>query len=148
MRAGWDAAPAVVPRKRNSGTPRVTVRPYYGGPPFSGLDAGRMNGGETCWDKGGRDAPCPAPEATVLGCKVAAVERRTAGARAQRARRRKASADGCAFRRSIPLALSEEGRETGRRAPDPRPRAINRAFKTPKSTHRSSRRENRADELW
>jgi hypothetical protein len=72
------AAPAVVPRKRNPGRPRVTVRPYYGGPPFSGLDAGRMNGGETCRDQGGRGAPCPAPEATVPEPKIAAVERRKA----------------------------------------------------------------------
>ena len=78
MRAGRDAAPAGRFRKPTPGTPRVTVRPYYGGPPFSGLDAGRMNGGETCRDQGGRDAPCPAPEATVLGRKIAAVKRRKA----------------------------------------------------------------------
>ena len=71
MLAEQGAALAVVPRKRNPGTPRVTVRPYYGGPPFGGLDAGRMNGGETCRDQGGRDAPCPAPEATVLGSEIA-----------------------------------------------------------------------------
>jgi hypothetical protein len=78
MRAGWDAAPAGRFRKPTPGTPRVTVRPYYGGPPFGGLDAGRMNGGETCRDQGGRDAPRPAPEATVLGRKIAAVKRRKA----------------------------------------------------------------------
>jgi hypothetical protein len=31
--AGWDAAPAFVFRKHKSGTPRVTVRPYYEGLP-------------------------------------------------------------------------------------------------------------------
>ena len=31
------AAPAVGPRKINSGRLRVTVRPYYEGPPFSEL---------------------------------------------------------------------------------------------------------------
>jgi len=72
------AAPAVVPRKRNPGTPWVAVRPYYGGPPFGGLDAGRMKGGESLPDQGGRDAPCPAPEATVPGCEIAAMERRKA----------------------------------------------------------------------
>ena len=42
MRAGRDAAPAGRSRKPTPGTPRVTVRPYYGGLPFSGLDgAGR-----------------------------------------------------------------------------------------------------------
>ena len=32
-------APARLARKQPSGTPRVTVRPNYVGPPFSGLDA-------------------------------------------------------------------------------------------------------------
>ena len=38
------AAPAVGPRKINSGRLRVTVRPYYEGPPLSGLvgDGGRV----------------------------------------------------------------------------------------------------------
>jgi len=57
MLAEQGAAPAVVPRKRNPGTPRVTVRSYYGEPPLSGLDAGRTNGGETCRDQGGQKPP-------------------------------------------------------------------------------------------
>ena len=69
--SGVGAAPAVALRKRAPGMPRVTVRPYYGGPPFSGLDAGRMKGGESLPDQGGRGAPCPAPEATVLERKIA-----------------------------------------------------------------------------
>ncbi len=72
------AAPAPVPRKHGPGRPRVTVRPHYGGPPFSGLDAGRMNAGESLRDQGGRNAPRPAPEATVPRPKIAAVERREA----------------------------------------------------------------------
>ena len=56
------AAPAPVSRKHRSGRPRVTVRLNYVGPPLAGLHGDRMNGGETCWDQLGRDAPCPAPE--------------------------------------------------------------------------------------
>ena len=68
------AAPAVVPRKRNPGTPRVTVRPYYGGLPFSGLDgAGRREAKASRIRVGG--APRPVPEATVPGCEIAAAER-------------------------------------------------------------------------
>ena len=78
MRAERGAAPAGAIRNRAPGTPRVTVRPYYGGPPFSGLDAGRTNVGESPRDQGGRDAPRPAPEATVPGCEIAAMERRKA----------------------------------------------------------------------
>ena len=48
------AAPADVPRKCIPGRPRVTVRPYYGGLPFTGLDAGRMNAGESLRDQVGR----------------------------------------------------------------------------------------------
>jgi len=51
--AGWDAAPAAVPRKHGSGTPRVTVRSNYVGLP-SVAGRGRMNGGESCWDQRGR----------------------------------------------------------------------------------------------
>jgi hypothetical protein len=78
MLAEQGAAPAGAIRNRAPGTPRVTVRPYYGGLPFSGLDAGRMKGGESLPDQGGRDAPRPAPEATVPGRKIAAVKRRKA----------------------------------------------------------------------
>ena len=74
-----------------SGTPRVTVRPYYGGPPFSGLDAGRMKGGESLPDQGGRDAPCPAPEATVPGA-IAAVKRRKPPTSGRRSRPREGPA--------------------------------------------------------
>ena len=65
--AGRDAAPAVVPRTHGSGTPWVAVRPNYVGPPFSGLDAGRMNAGESLRDRGEPMAPRPAPEATAPG---------------------------------------------------------------------------------
>ena len=41
------AAPARLPRKQPSGTPRVAVRPNYVGLPFDGLDAGRTNAGES-----------------------------------------------------------------------------------------------------
>lgn len=80
MRAGRNAAPAVVPRKHDPGRPRVAVRPNYVGPPFSGLDAGRMNGGESCRDQGERNAPRPSPEARPRVRKVAAMERRAARA--------------------------------------------------------------------
>ena len=50
-----DAAPAAVPRKHGSGTPRVTVRPNYVGPPLSGLVGDRRKGGESRLDQeGGR----------------------------------------------------------------------------------------------
>ena len=75
MTAGWDAAPALVPRKHKSGTLWAAVRPNYVGLPFSGLDAGRMKGGGSLPDQGGRNAPCPAPEATAPGCEIAAMER-------------------------------------------------------------------------
>ena len=90
MRAERGAASAGAIRNAQPGTPRVTVRPYYGGPPFSGLDAGRMKGGESPPDQGGRNAPRPAPEATVPGCEIAAMERRKASAprRARHAARR------------------------------------------------------------
>ena len=71
-------APARLPRKQTSGTPRAAVRPNYVGLPFSGLDAGRRNGGGSRPDQVGRNALHPSPEATAPGCKVAAMERREA----------------------------------------------------------------------
>ena len=68
------AAPTPVPRKRRSGRPRVTVRPNYVGLPMSGLDVDRMNGGETCRDKGGT-RPLSGPGSTVPEPKIAAMER-------------------------------------------------------------------------
>ena len=43
-------------RKRISGRPRVTVRPYYEGPPFSGLARDRRKGGESRPDP---EVECP-----------------------------------------------------------------------------------------
>ena len=71
---------------------RVTVRPYYEGLPANGLDAGRMKAGESLPDQGG-ECPCPSPEVTVPGPKIAAVERRKACALSHKAR---AAAPQCA----------------------------------------------------
>jgi hypothetical protein len=101
MLAVQGAAPAVVPRKRNPGTPRVTVRSYYGEPPFGGLDAGRMNAGESLRDQGGR-SPLSGPGSSGPG-----VQSRRCGALGgarppQGAQRRKASLKGSASWRSAP----------------------------------------------
>ena len=47
------AAPADVVRNHAPGTLRAAVRPHYEGPPFGGLDAGRMKEGESPPDQGG-----------------------------------------------------------------------------------------------
>jgi hypothetical protein len=57
MSAGWDAAPALVPRKHGPGAPWAAVRSYYEEPPFGGLDEGRTNGGESLRDQGERMLP-------------------------------------------------------------------------------------------
>jgi hypothetical protein len=51
------AAPAPVSRKHRSGRLRVTVRPNYVGPPFSGLVGDRWNGGESRRDQAGQRPP-------------------------------------------------------------------------------------------
>ena len=56
----------------------LTVRPYYEGLPISRLDAGRMNGGESCRDQGERNAPRPVTEERCRGQKSPQVERREA----------------------------------------------------------------------
>ena len=91
---------------RALGRPRVTVRPHYGGLPFSGLN-GTGRTGRKPRARAGEEPAVRVPEATVPKPKIAAMERCEARARAQRARRRKASADGCASRRSIPSGFSE-----------------------------------------
>ena len=69
------AAPARLLRKQPSGTPRVTVRPNYVGLPPVGLDAGRMNAGESLRDQVGQRAPVrPRKHGPGLR-KVAAMER-------------------------------------------------------------------------
>jgi hypothetical protein len=77
-----DVAPAVVSRTHDPGTPRVTVRPYYGGPP-SVAARGRTKAGESLPDREGKSL-CPLPEDKVPRCKVAAMERCEAGTPAQR----------------------------------------------------------------
>ena len=74
---GPDAAPAGVVRSHAPGRPRVAVRPHYGGPPFGGLDAARMKGGESCPDQGPRRAPS-APGSYGPGDRKAAMARREA----------------------------------------------------------------------
>ena len=62
---------------RALGRPRVTVRPHYGGLPFSGLDgAGRT--GRKPRDRAGEEPAVRVPEATVPKPKIAAVKRRKA----------------------------------------------------------------------
>ena len=63
---------------RAPGRPRVTVRPNYVGPPPVGLDAGRMNGGESCRDQVGQRAPVRPRKYGPEEPKVAAVKRRKA----------------------------------------------------------------------
>ena len=75
---GEGVAPAVVARNHGSGRPRVTVRPYYEGLPIARLDAGRMNGGESCRDRGKRKASPSGHGRTAPQPKIAAVERREA----------------------------------------------------------------------
>ncbi len=63
-----DAAPAGVTRTHTSGTPRVTVRPNYGGAAHQELDAGRTNEGESLRDQGedAKRSPCvQGPSATA-----------------------------------------------------------------------------------
>ena len=83
---GADAAPAGGARNPALGRPRVTVRPHYGGLPFSGLNgAGRAE--RKLRARAGEEPAVRVPEATVPKPKIAAMERCEAGARAQRARR-------------------------------------------------------------
>ena len=72
------AAPALVPRTRKSGRPRVTVRPNYVGLPPVGLDADRMNGGESLRDQGGQRPPVRPRKYGPGLPKIAAVERQKA----------------------------------------------------------------------
>src|SRR5437773_1584994 len=65
-------------RYHGSGRPRVTVRPCYAGLPIARLDAGRMNGGESCRDRGTRKASPSGHGRTAPQPKIAAVERREA----------------------------------------------------------------------
>lgn len=77
-------------RNPASGRPRATVRLNYVGPPFSGLDAGRMKGGGSLPDQVA-SRPLSGPGSYgPWEPKVAAVERCKASIRAQRMRRRKA----------------------------------------------------------
>ena len=72
---------------RALGRPWVTVRPHYGGPPFSGLDgAGRT--GRKPRARAGEEPAVRVPEATVPRPNIAAVERRKACAPPTRARLR------------------------------------------------------------
>ena len=68
------AAPAPLPRKQSPGRPRATVRLNYVGPPFAGLDEGRMKEGVSLPDQGGR-CPLSGPGSTVPRPKIAAMER-------------------------------------------------------------------------
>ena len=82
---GVGAAPAPVPRKHGPGRPWVTVRPHYGGLPFSGLD-GTGRAERKLRDRAGEEPAVRVPEATVPRPKIAAVERREATRPAQRVR--------------------------------------------------------------
>jgi hypothetical protein len=88
-------------RNRASGRLRVTVRLYYEGPPFSGLDVAGRAGRNPC----ARGSEKVRPSRESYGPKA---KNRHDGAPkgerpSQRARRRKAELR-CAFRRSVPLA--------------------------------------------
>src|SRR5438552_6923765 len=56
----------------------LTVRPYYEGLPIARLDEGRMNGGESCRDRGTRKASPSGHGRTVPRTEIATVERREA----------------------------------------------------------------------
>ena len=64
------AAPALTPRKRDPGRPRVAVRSYYGGPP-SVAGRERRKGGESRLDKGCDHFPSAAGR-TAPGTEIAA----------------------------------------------------------------------------
>ena len=72
------AAPAVGPRKINSGRLRVTVRPYYEGPPFSGLVRWRRKESESSPIPRWKAHPSVAESYGPEEPKIAAVERRQA----------------------------------------------------------------------
>ena len=56
MEPGWRRLRSCFARTTPGG-PGVTVRPYYEGLPFEGLDAGRMKAGESLPDRGGAQPP-------------------------------------------------------------------------------------------
>src|SRR5437667_10144783 len=56
----------------------LTVRPYYEGLPIDRLDAGRTNGGESCWNQGEGNPHLSGHGRTVPRSKIATVERREA----------------------------------------------------------------------
>src|SRR6187200_2326766 len=105
MLVEWDAAPAGGARNPVSGRPRATVRSNYVGLP-SMAGRGRTNAGGSPRDQGGEE---PAVRPRKRGPED--TNRRDGALRggraSQSARRRKASADGCASRRSIPSGLPE-----------------------------------------
>ncbi len=118
MKWGWVAAPAGVPRKHALGRPWVAVRPHYGGLPER-AGRGTDEGGRKPAGSGrAKSRPGPRPEATAPGTEIAAispdcassvrVERREAPAFSKESAAQKDN--GCAARRSIPLAF-EGGRE-------------------------------------
>ena len=72
------AAPAVGSRKINSGRLRVTVRPYYEGPPFSGLVRRRRKESESSPIPRWKAHPSVAESYGPEEPKIAAVERRQA----------------------------------------------------------------------
>ena len=88
----------------------LTVRPYYEGLPIDRLDEGRMNGGESCRDRGKRKASPSGHGRTVPRPKIATVERREA--------RRPASSAG-GLRRSGDRPDREASHGCGASAPAP-----------------------------
>jgi len=112
VKAGQDAASAAVLRNHSSGTPRVSGRPYYEGPPSMaarGSDERRGN-----LPGSGRAKSSPSgPGSTVPRRETAAMERRKASALrhwAHHAARREVK--GCADRRSIPSGLPRGKKKT------------------------------------
>ena len=77
------AAPAREARNLAPGRLWVAVRPHYEGLPFSGLDAARTKGGESCPDRGPTRA-LSAPGSSGPGDRKAAMERREARTLSQR----------------------------------------------------------------
>jgi hypothetical protein len=105
MSAGWDAAPAPVPRKHEPGAPRAAVRPHYEGLPFDGLDEGRTNAGESLRDQGERMLPVRTRKHGPGAEEAAAVKRRKARRPASSAGVSEASETGPAARRATGAAF-------------------------------------------
>ena len=97
------AAPALVPRKHKSGTPRVAVRPNYVGLPVTAA-RGKDERGESRVI-GRVMSSLSDPGSTAPGREIAAVERRTVRVRRSGRPRRKAWTIKGAARRSAPSRL-------------------------------------------